>query len=238
MMRRGVLNIAHRGASAEFPENTLIAFAAAITAGADMCELDVQRSADGALIVMHDDSVERTTDGKGKVAALKLETIKRLDAGTWFASRFAGERVPLLSEVFELAHGHCALNIELKAPEVAAQVCDLIGEWHTEQSTLISSFDWHELAQVRRIAPELRIGLLASRGPSRLLEAAVKMKAAAINPSFELITAEYCDRAHRNGLAIYTWTVDDPAQMRRLIIAGADGIMTNHPKRLRAVVES
>jgi glycerophosphoryl diester phosphodiesterase len=238
MMRRGVLNIAHRGASAEFPENTLTAFDAAIAAGADVCELDVQRSADGALIVMHDDSVERTTDGKGKVAALKLETIKRLDAGAWFASRFAGEGVPLLGEVFELAHGRCALNVELKAPEVAAQVCDLIGEWHAEQSTVISSFDWQALTLVRRIAPELRVGLLASRGPARILGAAVKMKAAAINPSFELITAEYCARAHRQGLAIYAWTVDDPAQMRRLIVAGADGIMTNHPKRLRAVMES
>jgi glycerophosphoryl diester phosphodiesterase len=232
------LKIAHRGASAEFPENTLSAFDAAIAAGADMCELDVQRSADGALVVMHDDSVDRTTNGMGEVAALQLETIKRLDAGAWFAARFAGERVPILSEVFEVGRGRCALNIELKASAIAAQVCGTIRHWHAEPSTLVSSFDWQELAQVRQMAPEVRIGLLANRGPAGLLEAAVQMKAAAINPRVDLISAELCKRARWHGLAIYVWTVDDPAEMRRLIVAGVDGIMTNHPERLRALMES
>ena len=237
-MRRGVLNIAHRGASAEYPENTLIAFDAAIAADADMCELDVQRTADGVLVVMHDENVDRTTDGEGKLPGLDFETIKRLDAGSWFAPGFARERVPTLDEVFALARGRCALNVELKAPGIATPVCDLIRKWNAEDSTLVSSFDWNELAEVHRAAPELHVGLLASRGPARLIGSAVKMKAAAINPRVDLINIELCQQARRQGLSVYAWTEDDPIEMRKLITNGVDGIMTNHPDRLRGVLKS
>src|SRR5437899_11534085 len=110
-----VLNIAHRGASAHFPENTLAAFAAAIRAGADMCELDVQKTADDALVVIHDETIDRTTDGRGRVDRLTLEAIKRFDAGVWRDARFMNERIPTLREVIDLTAGRCELNIELKA---------------------------------------------------------------------------------------------------------------------------
>src|SRR5258708_5415785 len=106
-----VLKIAHRGASAHFPENTPAAFAAAIRAGTDMCEFDVQKTADGALVVIHDDTVNRTTDGRGRVERMTLAAIKRLDAGSWHGARFAGERIPILAEVFDLTAGQCGLNI-------------------------------------------------------------------------------------------------------------------------------
>jgi glycerophosphoryl diester phosphodiesterase len=235
---KAVLTIAHRGASGDFPENTLAAFAAAIRAGADMCELDVQRTADGALAVIHDDTVDRTTDGHGRVDALTLAAIKRLDAGRWYDAPFTGERVPTLQEVFDLTAGQCGLNIELKAKGVAEQICGLIRERAAEGTAMVSSFDWAELAEVRRIAPAIRIGLLADRAPARLIDTAERMNAWAINPDRKLVAPRLCATAHRRTLQVYTWTVDDPDEMRRLIGAGVDGIMTNHPELLRAVLES
>lgn len=235
-MRRGVLNIAHRGASGDFPENTLCAFDAAITAGAVMCELDVQRTADGTLVVIHDDTLERTTDGGGQVAGSSAAVLRRLDAGRWRGPQFAGERLPTLREVFELARGRCALNIELKAGGIAAPVCELIREQHAEEATLVSSFDWPAIAEVRRIAPALPTGLLASRGVRRALDTATTMGVAALNPRHDLVDHELCIAAHQRGLKVYTWTVDDRAAMGRLIAAGVDGIMTNYPARLRALM--
>ncbi|HXD90728.1 MAG TPA: glycerophosphodiester phosphodiesterase family protein [Candidatus Binataceae bacterium] len=235
---RTVLNIAHRGASADFPENTLAAFAAAIRAGADMCELDVQKTSDSALVVIHDETVDRTTDGHGRVDALTLASIKRLDAGRWCDAQFADETIPTLQEVFVLTTGLCGLNIELKAKGVAEQVCGMIREHAAEGTAMVSSFDWAELAEVRRLAPAIRIGLLADRALARLLDTAERMTAWAINPDRKLVAPRLCVTAHRRGLQVYTWTVDAPDEMRRLIGAGVDGIMTNHPERLRAVLET
>ena len=238
LMRRGVLNIAHRGASGDFPANTLRAFAAAIVAGAAMCELDVQRTADGVLVVIHDDTLDRTTDGGGQVAGASFAALRRLDAGRWRAPQFAGERLPTLREVFELVRGRCALNVELKAEGIAGAVCELIREQQAEETTLVSSFDWPAIAEVRRIAPAIRTGLLTARGAARAVATAAAMEVAALNPRHDLIDHELCTTAHRQGLKVYAWTVDDPAEIGRLIDAGVDGIMTNYPARLRALMEA
>ena len=219
---RTVLTIAHRGASAHFPENTIAAFAAAIRAGADMCELDVQKTVDGALVVIHDDTVDRTSDGRGRVDMLTLAAIRRLDAGRWCGDQFAGEGIPTLAEVFDLTAGQCGL--------ICARAAD--------RTAMVSSFDWAELESVRRINPAIRLGLLADRAPARLIDAAARLKAWSVNPDRKLIQPELCATAHRRGLQVYVWTVDDPDEMRRMISAGVDGIMTNHPERLRAVLES
>jgi glycerophosphoryl diester phosphodiesterase len=238
MMRRGVLNIAHRGASGDFPENTLLAFDAAIEAGAAMCELDVQVTADGVLVVIHDDTLERTTDGDGRVATLAVAELQRLDAGRWRGPQFARERVPTLREVLDHVSGRCALNVELKADGIAAAACELIRERHAGDSILISSFDSDAIAEVRRIAPKIKTGLLASRRAGSALGMASSMHATAINPRTDLVDRDLCMDAHRRGLKVYAWTVDDPAEMIRLVGAGVDGIMTNYPARLRALMES
>jgi glycerophosphoryl diester phosphodiesterase len=235
---RAVLTIAHRGASARFPENTLTAFAGAIRAGADMCELDVQKTVDGALVVIHDDTVDRTSDGRGRVDMLTLAVIRRLDAGRWCGDQFAGEGIPTLAEVFDLTAGQCGLNIELKRKGVVEQLCGLICARAAERTAMVSSFDWAELAGVRRINPAIRLGLLADRAPARLIDAAARLKAWSINPDSKLVDSELCETAHRLGLRVYTWTVDDPDEMCRLIRAGVDGIMTNYPDRLRLVLEA
>ncbi len=231
------LNIAHRGASGTFPENTLRAFVAAIDAGADMCELDVRLSRDGVAVVIHDETVDRTTDGRGAVAAMTLESLKRLDAGARFAPEFRGERIPTLDEVFKLTAGRCGLDVELKVAGVEAAVCGIIRSHRALETSMVSSFDWNALGRARAIEPALRVGLLAENRPQRLLEAAVAMKADAVNPRFQMVNAEFCFAAHARGLKVYAWTVDAPGAMRALIASGVDAIATNYPERMRKLLE-
>jgi len=232
-----VLNIAHRGASGRFPENTLKAFAAAMDAGAQMCELDVHLTIDGTVVVIHDETVERTTDGRGAVRSMTLEELKRLDAGIRFGGEFAGERIPTLEEVMTLAEGRCGLNIEIKSAGVERKVCELIVGRRALATAMISSFDWDALAVVRHFQPRVRVGLLASQWPARLVGAAFELKAESINPRSDIVTEDLCIAAHERNLSVYTWTVDEPAEMRRLIAFGVDGIMTNYPERLRELTD-
>jgi glycerophosphoryl diester phosphodiesterase len=232
-----VLNIAHRGASSRFPENTLKAFAAAMDAGAQMCELDVHLTIDGTVVVIHDETVERTTDGRGAVRSMTLEELKRLDAGIRFGGEFAGERIPTLEEVMTLAEGRCGLNIEIKSAGVERKVCELIVGRRALATAMISSFDWDALAVVRHFQPRVRVGLLASQWPARLVGAAFELKAESINPRSDIVTEDLCIAAHERNLSVYTWTVDEPAEMRRLIAFGVDGIMTNYPERLRELTD-
>ncbi|MFI5352636.1 MAG: glycerophosphodiester phosphodiesterase [Candidatus Binatales bacterium] len=251
-MRSGLLNIGHRGASGRFPENTLSSFRAAIEAGAEMCELDVQMTRDGVAVVIHDDTVDRTTDGHGPVAGLTLVELKRLDAGAKFDRKFdrksagdrkfTGERIPTLDEVLAAVKDRCALNIELKAKHSERQVCELMRKYRvldTSTSTMpsmISSFEWDLLWRARELEPAIQIGMLAEKKPERLIAEAIARRVAAINPRFDLATAELCAQAHRNGLKVYAWTVDAPEAMRALAENGVDGIMTNYPERLRALI--
>jgi glycerophosphoryl diester phosphodiesterase len=231
-----VVNIAHRGASARYPENTLAAFRAAIEVGADMCELDVMLTRDGGAVVIHDETLERTTNGQGRVADATLAEIKRLEVSGEFGARFAGERVPTLDEVFALTHGRCALNIELKCAGAERMACELIRKYEELETSMLSSFEWDALRRARAIEPGVRIGLLAEEKAEHLIEAALAMQAFAINPHYKLANAAFCAEAHQQGLKVYVWTVDDPNQMRAKIKAGVDGIMTNYPERLAALV--
>jgi len=232
-----VLNIAHRGASGTFPENTLSAFRAAIDAGADMCELDVQLTRDGNVVVIHDDTVDRTTDGNGEVAKLSLEEIKRLDAGAKFkGGALKDERIPTLDEVFALTTGKCGLNIELKGAGVETQVAQIMQARNAFSDSIVSSFDWEYLKKIQQLHFNIRIALLAEEKPVDLMMNAVAMRAHAINPRWDMVTADLCKAAHERGLKVYTWTVDADARMRALAECGVDGIMTNYPERLRTVV--
>jgi len=250
-----LLNIAHRGASARFPENTLRAFSAAFEFGADMCELDVRLTRDGVPIVLHDATVDRTTDGRGAVATMSLQKLRSLDAGVKFGAGFIGELVPTLAEVFHLTlpttcRGQTnlpnqppgkprprALNLELKGADTEGPVCDLIRANDAVDSTLVSSFDWAALSRVRDSAPEIRIGLLSSKRPAELLAAALDLRANAINPRFDIAGRDLCAKAHSHGIQVYVWTVDDVDLMRVLIAIGVDGIMTNYPERLASLRE-
>ncbi len=232
-----MLNMAHRGASGTFPENTLSAFRAAIDAKADMCELDVQLTRDGAVVVIHDETVERTTDGKGEVAELTLAELQRLDAGAKFkGGAVKGERIPTLDEVFDVTAGRCGLNIELKAGGLEHQVAQIMQSREAFADSIVSSFDWEYLKKIQQLHFNIRIALLADEKPVDLMINAVAMRAYAINPRWDMVTADLCKAAHEKNLQVYTWTVDADARMRALMECGVDGIMTNYPERLRTVL--
>ena len=231
-----MLTIAHRGASAHYPENTLRAFIAAAELGADMCEFDVRMTRDGEIVVIHDATVNRTTDGRGRVAALSAAALRRLDAGVRFGAEFRGERIPTLAEVADALGGRgCEMDVELKARGLEGRVCEILRGCAAAASAIVSSFDWEQLEIVARHEPELRIALLGEKTPSEMLEAAQAMRAFAIAPQFDIVDAALCAEAHRRGLAVYAWTVDEASAMRRMIAAGVDGIMTNDPGKLREV---
>ena len=230
------LIIAHRGASGEFPENTLPAFAGAIEAGAQMCELDVQLTKDGVAVVIHDETVDRTTDGAGPVAAMTLAEVRRLDAGAKFGAAFAGTRIPTLEEVLKLVHGRCPLNVELKSPGVEREVCCLLHAHNRISDTIVSSFDWDALTAARHLESALGLGVLAEAKPEAMFETALRLHAASVNPRFDLVTPPLVERAHRAGLKILVWTVDNVTDIKRLAALGVDGIMTNYPGRLAALL--
>jgi glycerophosphoryl diester phosphodiesterase len=233
-----MLMIAHRGASALYPENTLRAFIAAADLGADMCEFDVRMTRDREVVVIHDATVNRTTNGRGRVAAMNAVAIKRLDAGVRFGAEFRDEPIPTLAEVAAALGGRCGMDVELKERGLEGRVCDILRERGVIESAIVSSFDWDQLKIVAEQAPELRLALLGQKAPAALLRAAVAMHAFAIAPRSDIADGALCAEAHRLGLAVYVWTVDDAPTMRRLMTAGVDGIMTNNLERLREVAAS
>lgn len=234
--RRRTLCFAHRGASARSPENTLLAFRYAFELGADAIECDVQLSADGAPVIIHDSTLERTTNGKGEVAQIPLEELRKLDAG-------AGEPIPLLQEVLDLclAAGK-VVNLELKADtlEQAYQVGKVTGEvlesGNYREIALVSSFWLPAVTRFKNEHPQIRTGTLHSGFRWRFLNLLTAARAAgadAIHPNVQLTSRALVEAAHAAGLAVNVWTVDQPKVMKRLAAWGVDGIMTNHPERMR-----
>ena len=201
-----------------------------------MCELDVQSTRDDAVVVIHDETVDRTTDGRVAVADLTLAEIRRLDAGVKFSETFRGERIPTLNEVMKAVRGKLGLNIEIKEGAVEWQVCELMRSYDALTTSMVSSFEWRALEKVRALDPEVRVGLLAENNREALIDAASAIRAYSVNPRFDMVDAAFCDKAHARGLAVLVWTVDVPEAMRVLIATGVDGIMTNYPVRLRDVI--
>lgn len=246
------LNIAHRGASAAAPPNTLAAFKKAVELGADGIEFDVHFSADGVPVVIHDFTVDATTDGSGRVADLTLAQLKQLDAGTRFDPAFTGERIPTLDEVLEAVRGRrgwggeLLLNVELKTTSpgdngLERAVITLVEQHSLSRRVLFSSFNPFSLRRAKRIAPHIPVGLLYDQGlslPLRRAWLAFLAPHEARHPHYKMVDVRYMAWARRRGYRVNTWTVDDPAEMRRLVGLGVNGIITNVPDVLRSVLES
>lgn len=225
---------AHRGASGRSPENTLLAFRYAFELGADAIECDVQLSADGAPVIIHDATVDRTTNGTGTVVQLSLERLRQLDAG-------AGEQIPQLREVLALCRERRKLvNLEVKADslEQAERIAQVVGEALESGGygdlALVSSFWLPALTSLKSAHPHLRTATLHSGARWRLLNmitAARATGADAIHPDVRLTSRVLVENAHAAGLQVNVWTVDQPKQMKRLASWGVDGIMTNYPER-------
>ena len=238
------LIIAHRGASAAAPQNTLAAFRQAMELGADGVELDVQLSADGAVVVIHDFAVDKTTDGTGRVATKTLLELEALDAGAKFSPQFAGERIPTLAQVFEVLQGKLLVNVELKdfnprSSALAAPVVEVVRKHAMEKRVLFSSFNPFALRAVKRLAPQIPAGLLYAPNLAIYLRRAwlaPLVPHEARHPESSMVTARTMKWYRARGFCVNVWTVDDPAEMRRLIALGVDGIITNRPDVLSQIV--
>lgn len=229
---KGIFLWAHRGASRKAPENTMSAFRAAELAGADGIELDVHLSRDGVPVVLHDETLDRTTSGHGPVARRTLRELRRLDAGRWFSPAFAGEPLPTLEEVFIWAKDRLRLNVEIKSP-AAAEGVRLLLDRYPRIRVLVSSFDHGALERLRGDAPELPLGFLSdSFFWRRALERGGTCGAESFHPRFDTVSAPLVRGCRSRGMLVHAWTVDDPALLRRLRRRGVDGIMTNDPGRL------
>ena len=232
--------VAHRGSSHVAPQNTLAALEAAWRAGADSIEIDLQLTADGVAVVIHDDTVDATTDGSGLVSDLDLVELRRLDAGSWFSPAYAGQRVPTFAEVttFLAARHGIDLLLELKGdwPADGAQaVVEAIRSARLDERVIVQSFSPATVAVLAGLAPDLRRGLLVAEADDGLLDLCAELGVVACNPHEELLRSrpELLTRLQGAGLQVMAWTANEPEQWAALHAAGVDAIITDRPDALR-----
>lgn len=235
------LIVAHRGASRAAPENTIVAFRRAVDLGADGIEFDVQRIADGSLVVFHDATLERTTNERGPVRATALADLKGFDAGGWFGASFRGEQIPTLEEAVAAIPPSVRLFVEIKqGPVFDEEIERVLAESLKQTGALarceVSSFDHVSLRRFKRVAPETPTGILFS---GRLIDpvAAARLAGAeAMHPAWDLIHPDLMPTAHAQGLAVVAWTVNAPEEMERLAAIGVDALITDVPDVARRVL--
>lgn len=250
------LVIAHRGGGGQFPENTVFAFRESAKLGVDVLELDIHETADGSLVVLHDRTVDRTTDGSGEIRKMTLAEAQKLDAaydfstdgGTTYPLRGKGIGIPTLDAVFEAAPGS-RFNIEMKheSETMPAALCSLLRARSLATRTIVASANEANLSRFRAECPEVATsgsfsevtkflvyestGLTRSFSPSmNAIQTPTRLR------GFDLVTAGYIEEAHKLNVQVHVWTINDPEEMKRLIGIGVDGIMTDYPERLLRVV--
>jgi glycerophosphoryl diester phosphodiesterase len=241
--------IAHRGFSGRFPENTLAALRGALDLGVDMVELDVTLTADDEVVVLHDQTLDRTTDGRGFVREQRWSEIAGLDAGSWFSPEFAGERIPTLVQALELVRGRALLNIEIKKEAVTdrieggvtERVIDHVRATDMRAEVILSSYDPRAVAQARAIEPGIRRASLYNQkihrgmSPTEVMD---QVGAVVFSPSGKQVSPEMIADVHESGRKIMVYTVNREADMRRMIDLGVDGIFTDHPDVLLELIAS
>lgn len=240
------LVIAHRGDSAAAPENTRPAFTQALATGADLIELDYHHSRDGVPVVMHDHTLDRTTDAGARWGRKEVRIdqtaavdIQSLDAGAWFGPAFAGTRVPLLAEALDTIQRGSVTLVERKAGE-AGTCARLLRERGLINHVVVQSFDWDFLRAVHALVPEQALGALGPNGSEKTLSPAqadaVAQLGAKVIVWSEAVAPEGIRAAHARGLKVWTYTIDDPEKARALVSLGVDGIITNKPALIRAAL--
>jgi glycerophosphoryl diester phosphodiesterase len=230
------LIFAHRGASAHAPENTLAAFELALKQGAPAIEFDVKLTSDRQVIILHDQTLNRTTNGSGSVTKQPFSALRELDAGSWFSDNYRGEKIPSLAEVFELLGKKILMNVELTNyatpfDGLVHEVAKLVKKHGLQEYVLFSSFFPTNLAVARWLLPSVPRGQLILEGNSGWWQRAVGtfMKLEAEHPFSTDVTAESVKRTQAKKRRVHVWTVNDPAEMRRLRSLGVDGIFTDDP---------
>lgn len=233
--------IAHRGASGHAPENTLAAFERAVQLGAPFIETDLHLTRDARFVAIHDATLERTTNGKGLVHDFTLAELKQLDAGKWYDREFMDERVPTLEEILEFSRKYDAVfYLELKYDAAWGMHHALVAALRNAESaarTVMISFDPATVRAVHALDPSLMTGLLVEKEAGNFVDVACQAGARQICAAESIVTPDLVAAAHRADLHVVAWTVNSGDQMREMMAAGVDGIMTDFPDRLRATIE-
>jgi len=235
--------IAHRGFSGAAPENTVAAVRAAIEIHADMVEIDVTLTSDGHIVVIHDETLDRTTNGSGEVFRYTLAELQELDAGSWFNPTFAGERIPTLDDVLTEVDGRILLNLEIKSEAVdrgiVAKVASAIQREGMIDQVVVSSFSPTALKEMHSAAPEIRTAVLYNtkfhKGQDSV-EIVTDLGARVFNIKRQRLTREMLRRCREHDIPVGIYTVNKPRRMRRLVKKGIDAIFTDHPDRLLVVL--
>ncbi len=227
------LIIGHRGAKGLVAENTLESIQKALDHRVAGVEIDIHRCNTGELVVIHDETVDRTTNGKGKVCKLTLEDLKTLEIDGQY-------KIPTLDEVLQVIDGRCLLNIELKGEKTAKLTVKAIQEclknkkWSRE-NFLVSSFDWSQLQKVQKLDPEIRLGVLSEGKLKKAFRMAKKLNAYAIHPDYTLLKRHHMWRAKRRGLKVFTWTVNAEEAVEKVKNLNVTAIITDYPDRYATV---
>lgn len=236
---------AHRGASKAAPENTMSAFKKAIEMGAGGIELDTHLTSDGYLVVNHDDILGRTCNGEGPIMQHDLKYLRGLDFGGWFLEEFAGEQIPLLSDVFELLNGKdIILNVEIKATPgyyiegIEHEVAKMIKSFNFTEKTIVSSFNHYVLVNLKRKNPEITTAPLYGDGVFAYIgEYAKTIGAGAIHPIFRSVTPEVIESCREHNIKINSWTIDNDSDITLAKKMGVDGIITNVPDKALSLLK-
>lgn len=244
-MRTRPMVIAHRGFSGRYPENTLRAFNEALKLPVDAIELDVRRTKDSVLVVIHDETVDRTTNGRGRVRNLNWSEIQKLDAGSWKGSEFAGERIPRVEEALKLINGQKAVFLEIKEPETAEQVIRTLRRLDAFSWVKIGSFHSQAIATVKKLAPEISSSLIGSakvgandKTFAAFVEEALKCGANSITVNYAGLTPERVRYCHQRCIFVGTWTVNDAEVAKQMIAMGVDAIASDFPDIVLSVLEN
>ena len=220
-----VLKIGHRGAAGHAPENTLAAIRKGIVLGVDFVELDVRRTADGVLVILHDATVNRTTDGKGRIDRLSLREVRKFNAGN-------GEHVPTLEEVLKIARGNVGLMLELKAEGVAPQTVESVREAGFKAPVIYASFLHKELTHVRAADPEASLMMLFGSLARASVARAIQYGSSYVGLRHDKATRARVDSFHRAGVLVFVYTANTPRDIQHALSINVDGVISNFPDRI------
>jgi glycerophosphoryl diester phosphodiesterase len=220
------LRIGHRGAAGHAPENTLAAIRKGIELGVDFVEIDVRCTADGVLVVLHDATVNRTTNGKGRVDRAPLSKLQTLNAGE-------GEHIPTIEEVLEVAQGKAGVMVELKVAGIARMTVEAVKRSGFQEPVIYASFLHRELAHVRSADPEAKLMALFGKLPRATVARAINYKASHVGLRHDTATRRLVETFHNKGLRVWVYTANTTQDIRRALSAGVDGVISNFPDRIR-----
>ncbi len=237
--------IGHRGACALAPENTVASFKLAVEHHADFVELDAKLSLDGVVVVIHDQTVDRTTNGTGRVNQLAFDDLRKLDAGSKFDKKFAGEKIPTLDEVFKAVGMDVFVNVELtnyasKNDDLVKKVVEVVKANNMEERVLFSSFLPANLIKAHKLLPQAPVAMLCLEGPAGILTRSfltMSLSPEYVHPYLAEVSRQVVEKEHRRGRKVNVWTVNNDKDITSMLEAGVDGIFTDDPLKARQLMD-